>query len=107
MTQKRGKEFEEAVKQLLEAYNLDWLRVDTYRCPNCEQIINRNAAGFPDYQIISPFILYVECKTGSSRLNSNQREVRQKLEAQGQDYFVARDNIDGLKKLLDKKLNKN
>jgi len=104
MTQNRGKEFEEAVKNLLDAHNLYWRRVDTYFCPNCSQIINRNAAGLPDFIILSPFLLWVECKTGSSRLNENQKEVKQRLEERGQDYFVARDDIDGLlEKIKNKK----
>lgn len=106
MTQKRGKEFEGAVKDLLNAYNLYWRRVDTYRCPRCKKIINRNAAGIPDYIVLDPFMLWIECKTGSSQLNENQRKVKKHLDERGQDYIVVRDNIDKLHAVIQEELGK-
>lgn len=103
MTKPRWKQLENAVENLLNAHNWEFHRVDNYRCYQCGAVQNANAAGFPDFFVYHPLILAIECKTGSGRLNDEQREVKRDMEETGIEYIIVRDNTDKLLEILQEK----
>jgi hypothetical protein len=96
---KRCKEFEKAVRNLLDIKNIPY-REFQYRCPKCGTIINAKASGMPDFLCLHPFF-GIECKTGTGTLNKNQKEVRKLFLKSGIPYIVARDNIDSILNFLE------
>ena len=99
----RAKQLEEAVRRTLTLLNMNFMRVDNYRCFRCGQVQNSKATGFPDFFVYSPWIFAVECKTGSGRMTKEQAEIAVKLTRQGIDYIVVRDSIDALLSYLKKR----
>ena len=102
----RSKQLEDAVGNLLDAKNLRYMRVDNYRCFNCGAIGNSRAKGWPDFFCYSPFLLAIECKTGTGKLSKSQREIKKLLE-KTTHYIVVKDNIDELIKIIDVLLPRN
>jgi len=100
---KRSKALEKAVRDLLDLYGIEYVRVENYRCFKCGQVQNSKASGFPDFLCLSPFFA-IECKTGSGRLSPKQKDVKGYFEAAGIDYLVVRDNIDTLIDYLEGKI---
>jgi hypothetical protein len=94
----RYKQLEEAVKQYLSLKKVYFIRIDNYRCPKCGALINRNAAGFPDFMaIIGDKIYFIECKTGSGQLNAYQKKFKLNIDnLPNVEYILLRDNIDEL-----------
>ena len=97
---KRSKQLEDAVGNLLDAKNLRYMRVDNYRCFNCGQVQNTKAKGHPDFEVYYPHF-YVECKTGTGKLTNDQKEIKKLIERSGLTCLVLRDNIDNLIELID------
>lgn len=100
----KGKRLENAVKELLDLHNCEYQRVDNYVCYKCHTVQNSNAKGWPDFFIWKPFILAVECKTGSGRLSKEQKMIKKWLEKGGIDYLVLRDTTDKLIEYLEGEL---
>ena len=100
---KRSKELENSVKSLLDSLNISYMRVDNYRCFRCGQVQNHKAKGWPDFYCYYPFLLAIECKTGTGKLSKKQKDIRNKLIKSGTPYIVAKDNIDKLLKILKEK----
>lgn len=91
----RAKQFESAIRKLLKVKAIPYWRIDTYFCPKCKTVLNPDMAGFPDFFLLDPFVA-VEAKTGTGRLNKNQKKCKKILEEQGVEYITVRDNVDDL-----------
>jgi hypothetical protein len=99
----RGKQLENAVSRTLSLLDLSFMRVSNYRCFKCGQVQNAPAKNWPDFFIYHPFLLAIECKTGSGALTSGQHEVIYKLSASGVKTLIVRDTVDLLLNYLKEK----
>ena len=97
----RGRGLEQAVASYLKWRKIMYVRIDNYRCYKCHTIQNSRARGFPDFFCYYPKIVAIECKTGTGRLSSDQKKVRDAMIKSGIDYIVVRDNIDELIKYFE------
>jgi len=100
----RSSQLEKAVARILSLLNLDYMRVQNYRCFRCSQVQNATATGWPDFFVYHPFFLAIECKTGSGELTAGQHEVLYKIKKTGGcDVLIVRDTVDDLLKYLKEK----
>lgn len=93
--QKRGRDFEYAVGNLLSVYGVPYIRIDNYRCFKCGQVQNGKAKGFPDFFCYT-IDTYIECKTGTNKLSKEQRKFRDEVTAAGKTFIELRDTVDEL-----------
>lgn len=98
MIKNRSKQLESAVTNYLKYNNIPFLRIDNYRCFKCGQVQNGKAKGFPDFFCYTKN-LAIECKTGTGRLTTEQKVIKEQMEESGIEYLVLRDNIDQLTNL--------
>ncbi len=103
---KRWQELEQAVTLLLKAKKIKFIKIDNYRCYKCGTIQNSKAKGWPDFFCYEfkniPFLLAIECKTGSGKVAPGQRSTLESLERAGVQTIVLRDTVDELLRLLNK-----
>ena len=97
----RGRGLEQAVVSYLKLRKIMYVRIKNYRCFRCGQVQNSEARGFPDFFCYYPRIVAIECKTGTGRLSSDQKKVRDAMIKSGIDYIIVRDNIDELIKYFE------
>jgi len=92
----RAKQLEEAVGRTLSLLDISFMRVSNYRCFKCGQVQNAPAKNWPDFFCYHPFLLAIECKTGSGALTSGQHDVIYKLKSSGVKTLIVRDTVDSL-----------
>lgn len=93
---RRSSDLERATGEWLDWNHFRYIRIDNYRCPKCGFIGNRRAAHAPDFLVVWPVMLGVECKTGKGKLSQGQEELREKMLDAGWDYIVCHDTVDAL-----------
>lgn len=91
----RAEQLEQAVARTLSLLNVSFMRVSRYRC-KCGRVFNASAKGWPDFFVYHPFLLGIECKSGSGALTSEQQNVIYKLKESGIKTLIVRDTVDSL-----------
>ena len=103
---KRWQELEKAVTDLLNGYNIKFIKIDNYRCFKCGQVQNAKAKSWPDFFCFSPFLLAIECKTGKGQVTKEQETTIQQLLQSGVDVIILRNTVDELIETLQEKTGK-
>ena len=81
---------EQGIADLLTLYRWRWVHSRPARTERGWRTALSGAAGFPDFHAVRPpRLLYIECKTGSAKLNPEQITWRQLLlQVPGVEHYV-------------------
>lgn len=100
----RAKGFEDAVRKLLDVHGMKYIssKNQAVKCRRCKAYQQVRTQGF-DFLVYWPRVIFIECKTGESRLTDAQKKMKEEVQSAGVTYVELHDTVDVLLDVLARK----